>query len=312
MENIEYNRILKNYNLIFKKSLPEINLQGSPERCICRVCVKDENNKLYILEKILPAQLKRKQEIINIVKELRKKKINKVPIYLNSQDNTHIINHKGQYWQLSEYTHGMPVIQPDYLQDSEKGERLAEFLIMLKKSKIKAGSTFSIKDYVYKITSDIERHDHKYYYAFSKIKKYLESGFFKNYDEIPVSFNHGDFHPLNVIWKKDEIKAVIDFEFFSDTLEMYDAANLVGCAGMENPAFLMKEGLINKFIQRIQKAHIYSPVSYHNFVDLIIASRFGWISEWLRKQDKEMLQLEKDYFYLLVKNKKKINKYYGF
>ncbi|MGM0568321.1 MAG: phosphotransferase, partial [Elusimicrobiota bacterium] len=256
------------------------------------------------------SHLKGKQAIINIVEELRKNKIKKVPLFLKSKDKKHIINLKGQYWQLSEYVYGRPAMQPDYLMDSKKGKSLADFLIQLKKLNLKAESSFSIKDYIYNITGAIKNHDYKYYHDFLRIQNYLESGFFMNYKKIPRAFCHGDFHPLNVIWKKDEIQAVIDFEFFSDTLEMYDAANLVGCAGIENPAFLTKGGLVKEFMETIKKADIYSQISYYNFVDLIIASRFGWISEWFRKRDREMLSLETDYFNFLVENKKHINNYY--
>lgn len=57
----------------------------------------------------------------------------------------------------------------------------------------------------------------------------------KIHDQLPLSFCHGDLHPLNVIWYQDRIKAVIDWEFTGMNPDIYDAANLVGCAGIENP-----------------------------------------------------------------------------
>ena len=44
-----------------------------------------------------------------------------------------------------------------------------------------------------------------------------------------MAFAHGDYHPLNVIWTKAGIAAVIDWEFSGLKPEMYDAAILVGC-----------------------------------------------------------------------------------
>ena len=64
---------------------------------------------------------------------------------------------------------------------------------------------------------------------------FLENRFMKVHDMLPVSFCHGDFHPLNIIWSKDSIKAVIDWEFLGMKPEIYDAANLIGCIGIEDP-----------------------------------------------------------------------------
>ncbi|MFW6220600.1 MAG: phosphotransferase [Nanoarchaeota archaeon] len=311
LNNNEYKELLNYYNINFNKILPDIKLNGSPERCLFRICIKDINNKKYILEKIPSQKIKRKQEIIDLIINLNKYNIKETPNFLKSKNNEYIINFNNSFFQLQEFIEGETLIQPDYLNDSIKGENLAKLLIKINKKNIKVKNNFSIKKYIYSIIKTIKLYDYNYYLELFKIIKYLESNLFINYDKIPESFSHGDLHPLNVIWDNEKIKSLIDFEFFSKNLEMYDAANLLGCLGIENPYQLTKEGFSESFIKTIKKENIYSQISYKNFIDLIIAIRFGWISEWFRKNDIEMKKLELDYIKFLIKNKQKIEKYYN-
>jgi homoserine kinase type II len=41
-------------------------------------------------------------------------------------------------------------------------------------------------------------------------------------------------------------------------------------------------------------------------LDFIVALRFAWLSEWLRKSDKEMIELEQVYMRLLIENKEQL------
>jgi homoserine kinase type II len=35
----------------------------------------------------------------------------------------------------------------------------------------------------------------------------------------------------------------------------------------------------------------------------VIATRFAWLSDWLRRRDKEMIELEATYIYLLIQSR---------
>jgi len=121
------------------------------------------------------------------------------------------------------------------------------------------------------------------------------------HDTLPVAFRHGDYHPLNVIWQDDAIAAVIDREFCGIKPDIYDAASLVGCVGMEHPSGLVDE-LALSFISGMRRKSIISPQSWNLFVEFIIALRFAWLAEWLRKKDREMIELEVTYMNLLMGN----------
>jgi Ser/Thr protein kinase RdoA (MazF antagonist) len=123
--------------------------------------------------------------------------------------------------------------------------------------------------------------------------------FFPVHDRLPTGFCHGDFHPLNIIWGNTEIRAVIDWEFCGTKPETYDLANLLGCLGMEDPQSL--DGpFAGQLIQRLRKAGIFSDTSWQALPDLMLAIRFAWLSEWLRKNDRPMIRLEADYMALLL------------
>ena len=131
---------------------------------------------------------------------------------------------------------------------------------------------------------------------------FLEEDFMSACDRLPVAFCHGDYHPLNVIWGEQDILSVIDWEFSGIKPESYDLVNMVGCLGIEHPASLVRD-LVRNLIAQLKAADLYAPVSWDSFVDFVVAMRFAWLSEWLRKDDREMIDLELDYMALLLNNR---------
>lgn len=111
----------------------------------------------------------------------------------------------------------------------------------------------------------------------------------------------GDLHPLNAIWNGDKIGAVIDWEFTGIKPDIYDAANLVGCAGIEDPNGLGMP-MVMSFINRVKANKLYSDQGWQLFPEYMLALRFAWLSEWLRKKDMEMIEMEQAYMRLLMDN----------
>ena len=130
------------------------------------------------------------------------------------------------------------------------------------------------------------------------------------HDTLPQGFCHGDYHPLNVIWSTNGINAVIDWEFCGYKPEIYDVANLIGCIGMEDPESLFGD-FIAELIQRLRQAKLFSDLSWRYLLEFIVALRFAWLSEWLRKFDKDMIELEQVYMRLLIENKEKLMHSWG-
>ncbi|MDD4202630.1 MAG: aminoglycoside phosphotransferase family protein, partial [Candidatus Omnitrophica bacterium] len=69
--------------------------------------------------------------------------------------------------------------------------------------------------------------------------------------------------------------------------------------------------LVGELIKMSKKMLLFSDISWELLLNYIIAIRFAWLSEWLRKKDEEMIALELDYMELLVENVDNIKAIWG-
>jgi len=188
-----------------------------------------------------------------------------------------------------------------------RGKALADFLIELHgKAKnllsVNADDVFSLNNYIYKLIHEINLYNKDIIAEIQAVAVFLEKDFLPAYEKLPVAFCHGDYHPLNIIWSDNGIKCVIDWEFCGYKSELYDAALLIGCIGVEDPQALTDD-LVKSFIAGMKEAKIISKASWQYLVEFIVALRFAWLAEWLRQKDEEMIRLELDYMRLLTENK---------
>lgn len=92
--------------------------------------------------------------------------------------------------------------------------------------------------------------------------------------------------------------AAIDWEFCGKQPLLYDVANCVGCCGFEHPSALTGP-LVTALTQTLLAGGL-SPSLMALLPRMILASRFGWLAEWLRKHDGDMLDMELDYMDILA------------
>ena len=207
---------------------------------------------------------------------------------------------------------GVTLDREKYMYEKWRGPVLANFLIKLRRKSLDLpfldpSKAFSLKDYVYKLIREINLYNKDINNDIKDVADFLEKDFMSVYEKLPVAFCHGDYHPMNIIWSADDIKCVIDWEFSGYKSEIYDAANLIGCVGVEDPQSLTGD-LIKSFIADMKRSEIISKISWKYLVEFIIALRFAWLSEWLRRKDTEMIRLELDYMRLLIENKSSLQK----
>jgi homoserine kinase type II len=210
------------------------------------------------------------------------------------------------------FMRGIPLDREKYMYEKWRGPVLADFLIELRRKSnglhfFDPSKAFSLKDYVYKLIRNINLYNKNIVSDIKDVACFLEKDFMPLYEKLPVAFCHGDYHPLNIIWSADDIKCVIDWEFSGYKSEIYDTANLIGCVGVEDPQSLTGD-LIKRFIADMKETGIISKTSWKYLVEFIIALRFAWLSEWLRRRDTEMISMELDYMRLLIENKSSLQK----
>lgn len=290
-----------------KKVHRKISVQGSLERSVFRVVAEDADGKLLVFEEISEKSIDNKRRIAAILDFLTKKKLTGIQAYLAAENGEHILRYGNHFWQVTPFIQGTDLNREQYMYEKWRGAALADFLIALRRKAKnmpsgRAGAIFSLKTYLYKLVREINLYNKDIKEEIQDIAGFLEKDFLPLYDILPVAFCHGDYHPLNIIWAEDDIRCVIDWEFCGLKSELYDAANLIGCVGAEDPRSLAGD-LVRSFITDIRMAGVISPQSLKYLVEFVVALRFAWMSEWLRRKDADMIRLELDYMRLLIDNK---------
>lgn len=298
--------VLSQWNLSLKAIRPDLAIQGSPERSLFRAACEDVTGRLFVMEQIAPDHRERKQLISIILNDLYADGLKQVAPYLSTPAGQSLAFCEDAWWQIAPFVAGTPLDRPAYLRDAAKGEALARFCIDLSRhakslSGVQNMPRFSLKDYIVKLEQDIGRHVPDVTPRFAPVFQFLRRSFLEAHDTLPVAFCHGDFHPLNVIWRGDDVAVVIDWEFCGLKPEIYDAANLIGCVGMEHPSGLTGD-LAAAFIQSMRESSSISGASWRLFPEFVLALRCAWLSEWLRGRDEEMIDLEQTYMHLLIDN----------
>ncbi|HQK27471.1 MAG TPA: phosphotransferase [Smithellaceae bacterium] len=295
-----------------KKLRHDIPVQGSPERSVFRVVLEDEIGRYFLLEQIPANSLERKKAIAAALDILSRNNLSRIQPYLANKQGEFIINHQNDFWQIAPFAEGIALNRETYIYEQWRGKALANFLVELQgKAKnllaAKADDAFSLKHYIYKLIREINLYNKNISAEINSVADFLEKDFMRAYEQLPVAFCHGDYHPLNVIWSDEDIKRVIDWEFSGYKSELYDAALLIGCVGVEDPRSLTAD-LVVSFIAEMKKSGIISKESWKYLTEFIIALRFAWLAEWLRRNDTEMISLEMDYLRLLIDNKTALEK----
>ena len=290
--------------------VPDALIPGSSERTIDRLVVITSEEHTFILEEIPPESLPRKREISSFLNILAEHGLPCIHPYIRNQEGDTITTHCHRYWQLRDYIQGAPLDRSGYLHDSWRGRTLGDFLIHFHRVSARLDFSFreplfSIIDFIHKFMQTLISFQPELAVEIIPIFNFLERDFFAGHDVLPAAFSHGDYHPLNIVWSAREMISVIDWEFCGIKPEIYDLSLLVGSIGSEDP-WALKGPLIQALLCTIKKEKIYCDASMAQLFNMVLALRFAWLSEWLRKKDHEMIRLEADYMTLLWQNREAI------
>ncbi|HQP32024.1 MAG TPA: aminoglycoside phosphotransferase family protein [Deltaproteobacteria bacterium] len=282
----------------------DLAVSGSPERSEFRCVVECAEKRLVVLESIRGRDRERKQAIIDRLDFLAQNGLSRVNPYLRGPDGRRIVELDGHLWQASPYVMGVPLDRPAYAFEGWRGKLMAQVLLDLRHASqglpdARAAKPFSILSYIDTLSAQIRAREPAVFEKFVPVLSFLKKRLAPVHDMLPVAFCHGDYHPLNMIWSEDGLLAVIDWEFCGVKPEMYDAALLVGCIGIEDPDALAG-ALVGEFIRALKAARVFSGASWRVLVEMVVAIRCAWLAEWLRTTDTEMIELETVYLQLLM------------
>lgn len=293
--------------MAFARLRADLSLAGSPERSTWRSVVETSDGRLFVLERISSKLYGGKRRIAAILKELSDRGMQQVVAYLpdTGGEFIHLIDHG--LWQVCPYVGGVVLDRPAYVMDGWRGDAVADFLIQLIATARQAPlafypSSFSIAAYSLDLFTTLSTREPEIANRYRPFLAHLRKHLFPIAEGLPTSFCHGDVHPINLIWGNQSIRAVIDWEFCGIKPEIYDLANLLGCLGMEDPQSLGGP-FVHRLVSRLRRSNIFSDESWDALPGLMMAIRFAWLSEWMRKNDRPMIRLEADYMALLMENR---------
>ena len=299
--------VLKLWGLQLRKIREDIPIAGSPDRCLSRTVIEDGEGKLYILENLAPEFIPHKKKIALALAYLSQKGLTEVHSCLPLKEDEYIATWQNHHWQVSPYVDGLPLERPAYACEGWRGPVLADFLIdFWEKSEdvpfFDSSQPFSIISFNQDFLEKVKSREPALYERIRPAADFLEQRLVPTHDDIPSRFCHGDYHPLNVIWSSKGINAIIDWEFLGFKPEIYDVAMMIGCLGMEKPQSLTGD-LIFEFVKSLKKAGLIAEKSWSCLFEFVLALRFAWLSDWLKRFDAEMIDLESVYIQLLLDNR---------
>jgi len=138
-----------------------VEISGSPERSELRYVIEGADHKKYVLESVHVKDLELKNKIVERLNLLNSSNLYGINTYLESVDKNSIEQFMGRYWKLSRFIEGFELKRPEYVFDEWRGKVLADFLIRLREisgglEKLTASTVFSLREYIIKLTSEIE------------------------------------------------------------------------------------------------------------------------------------------------------------
>lgn len=298
------------WGLDYSKTHDNMIVTGSPERTNYRIVVETRDQKLFLLERIRSSDYERKVLIADMLQTLHESGLDSVNLYIPSGDNK-IVEFAGEYWQLSRYLESTELQRPDYAFEARRGLATSLFLKQFRVAaanlpKEKVANYINFRDFFFSFVAKLEYNNSEIYDRVADVIKLLQEKLWPEFDNIPLEFAHGDFHCLNIIWNEFCVNAVIDWEFFAVQPDNYDLANMLGCLGMEDPEAL-GAGFAFELVSQCKDDYFTSPRSLKLLPAMIIAVRFAWLSDWLKRDDKEMIDLECTYINILSNNYKFLN-----
>jgi len=311
MDPMNVASVLSRFGLELGRLRADLPLAGSPERCLERTGAEDAQGGLWVVERHDPASAARKEEIAAAA-DFVAARLPEVRPWLACAPGRTVAEHGGGAWQVSPFVPGTPLDRPAYAFEGWRGEALADLLVRFRAAAVgaplsDAAGDFSLAGFVRDLLGKLGERNRPLFERVYPAVLRLERHLFPKLGAIPAAFCHGDFHPLNVIWSPNGINALIDLEFCGYRTEAYDAAILVGCLGMEDPRCLTKD-LVKTFVGRLRAGAGFSEAAWECFPDLVLALRFAWLSDWLRRDDREMVDLEAVYIGLLLENREALER----
>lgn len=298
-----------------------LSIPGSPERCRHRLVATDTNGAYWLAEHLTYTQQIHRNRIGRLLYTMFPQSETWIPLPALLTGTTDCVEQQGEPWQLSPFYQGEELPRPAYLHDAWRGSAVGNVIINLQYASSALitipnptiedavnAHQHHIEHYIEQLGQTIKRHHPSLYQRIAPSIRHCCSVLPDSIEAQGFTCAHGDLHPLNIIWSHNALCGVIDWEFCGKRPLLYDVANCLGCCGFEHPS-----GLVKNFAVALT-----STLTQHHgsaimqlLPDMVLASRFSWLSEWFRKNDAEMLHMELEYMDILMDNRDYLSTYWS-
>ncbi len=286
----------------------ELAPAGNPDRSLERAVIEDDAGRLLLVERLAAETAPHKMRVAATLAALAAGGLTVARPYLADSSGQYVLPMGRNYWQLSAYLRGEPPPRPGWVREGWRGRALADAILALQvvaaRTSLPPAEPFRLGEFVGELGRRIAHNRPALAAGLTPIIEPLLSHWLPPEGALPQAFCHGDLHPLNVIWRGQEILAVIDWEFCGNKPVAYDAALLIGCVGSEEPVALTGP-LVRALLARLGQAD-HPAAGGGALWPLVLAIRFAWLSDWLRRGDEEMVALELAYLRLLVERREEL------
>ncbi|MGN0866377.1 MAG: phosphotransferase enzyme family protein [Oligosphaeraceae bacterium] len=309
----DLNKVLSRWGREGKRLRKDLRILGSPDRAMGREVLEDARGELLVVERLpLPLREGREKQAMTL-QGLAAAGLSPLLPWLSPSPGSYGVVEGGYFWQLRPWGQGVPLPRDSYAQDGWRGAAAARFLLAMRAAAEKrpdlpgnGGRVFSLGHYIGHLMEHFQRMMPALVTDLTPMLQELKEYF--HYEEnVTPRFCHGDFHPGNILWGDQEIRAVIDWEFCGRKPAAYDMANLLGCLGMDDPAFLTGPMALD-FLKCLQDADFLAPQDLHFLPDMMAALRFAWMREWVARKDLPMITQELDFLWLVLDNRELLRK----
>lgn len=291
--------VLTLWGLDFGCVLPDISVQGSPERCLRRSVIQADGTP-YLLEELDPATSSRKTVMARRLEHLAAKGL-PVPVPRPGLNGLHVQAAHNQFWQLTPFLMGSELARDMYWRDAWRGAALAGYLVEMRRAARGMDldePSFDLRAYVRRIAADTHRLHPEVHVRLARLFPLLDREL-AACARLPVVFSHGDPHPLNIIWGEDRILAAIDWEFCGPKCVLHDMALVLGCVGSEDEEAL-GGFFVKAFLGTLRSSGLLDSTLERYLPTWTLALRTAWLAEWLRREDMEMAEFEVFYMTTLA------------
>ncbi len=285
------------------RARPDLLIAGSPERCVNRLALEDDAGAYHILERLRPAQVPHREAGAQTLAALHAAQPD-LPVTPPSPslEGAYVAFAHGDPYMVTPYVRGAAPPQPEYVDEAWRGRTLGRFLLTLREAStgldIAPLAPLDMPRYACTLLETISRAEPTVATRLVALEPHF-AGVLQAWPSLPTALAHGDLHPVNVLWRNEEaaIAGVIDWEFVGPRPLLYDLAICLGCVGVESPGALVR-GFAASLVATVREA----GWSLEGLAGLTLLLRLGWLSEWLRRDDREMIALELDYMDVLARN----------